>query len=270
MKGLPYFLLLYLSFTACSSETQWVFEREIKLASDIQPVGLAVDNQNIWLSDVKNNRVVMTDQEGKIIDEYDGFQRPMHIDMEEGNIFVPDYITDSIKTISKKQVGTFALLEKPDAPGSIAKNGGTVAVADFYNHRIILQNEQNVSFLGKEGHGAGELYYPTDVAIYNNKIYVADAYNNRVQVFDRDGKFLQVLGENDNIKVATGIAVSQDNIYVTDFEGNRILIYDLEGELIQILTDHLNMPTDIFISGNNLYIANFGGNNVLVYKVEHE
>lgn len=38
--------------------------------------------------------------------------------------------------------------------------------------------------------------YPVDVAISQNKLYVADSYNDRIQVLDLDGKCLMQFGEN--------------------------------------------------------------------------
>ena len=38
--------------------------------------------------------------------------------------------------------------------------------------------------------------YPVDVAISQNKLYVADSYNDRIQVLDLDGECLMQFGEN--------------------------------------------------------------------------
>ncbi|MCZ6701638.1 MAG: hypothetical protein O6940_01215, partial [Ignavibacteria bacterium] len=144
-------------------------------------------------------------------------------------------------------------------------NDSLIAVVDFYNHRIILQGKDDIILIGKEGHNEGELYYPTDAALVDVKIYVADAYNNRVQVFDYDGNSLQIIGDRDKINVATGIEVTDDNIFVTDFEGNRILIYDLNGKLIYIINEHLNKPTDIDVIGEKLFVSNYGSGSVAIF-----
>ena len=156
--------------------------------------------------------------------------------------------------------------EKPDAPAGVFVNDSLIAVVDFYNHRIILQDENEVMIIGKEGHNKGELYYPTDVALVNDKIYVADAYNNRVQVFDYNGNVLKVIGNKDKINVATGIEVTDDNIFVTDFEGNRILIYDLNVKLIHIINEHLNKPTEISVSNYTIYVSNYAGSSISVIE----
>jgi len=162
--------------------------------------------------------------------------------------------------------GAFKLKEQPDSIGGIAFDSGTIAVADFNNHRIILQQREGVVAFGKEGHGEGKLYYPTDVAFFAGKIYVADAYNNRIQVFDKKGHRLQTIGDKDGINVATGLEVANNQLSVTDFEGNRVLVYDLEGDLLQILSESLHKPTDIAIKENIMYVVNYEGQSIAVYQ----
>ncbi len=243
---------------------QWEFVREIKV-ENISPTGLQTDGEYLWISDAKNNRVIKTDLDGSIVKEYPDIKRPMHLSLYNSKIYVPEFLIDKIKIISNDDINEYPLMEKPDAPSGVSVNDTSIAIADFYNHRIILQGKDDIILIGKEGHNEGELYYPTDAALVNNKIYVADAYNNRVQVFDYDGNSLQIIGDRDKINVATGIEVTDDNIFVTDFEGNRILIYDLNGKLIYIINEHLNNPTEISVSKNKMYVSNYGSGSVAIF-----
>ncbi|XP_078588987.1 E3 ubiquitin-protein ligase TRIM71-like [Branchiostoma floridae x Branchiostoma japonicum] len=45
--------------------------------------------------------------------------------------------------------------------------------------------------IGQEGSQQGQFNYPRDVAVSDNRLYVADTMNNRVQVFDLSGNFRQ-------------------------------------------------------------------------------
>jgi DNA-binding beta-propeller fold protein YncE len=101
----------------------------------------------------------------------------------------------------------------------------------------------------------------------DNKVYVADAYNNRVQMFNINGQVLEVIGEEDGFNVASGIAVNKDGFAVTDQENNRVLIYNLNGKSQQILTDNINYPTDVLFDENSLYITNFKENSIAVYQM---
>ena len=266
------FLLVLLVILGCSENkkkkqeaTNWKFSKEIPLGN-ISPIGIVAQGNFLWLSDVANNRIVKIDLDGTMIESFDGFQRPMHIAIQEDKIYVPEYTSDTVKIIENGTVSTLALKENTDAIAGIAVDENTVAVADFYNHRIILQQEDKVTILGKEGHNDGELYYPTDVAIKSDLIYVADAYNNRVQVFDLKGNYVRMIGWNENIKVATGLIVTDTQVIIADFEGNRVLIYDLNGNLLQIVSGKFKQPTDIEVVNNTMYVVNYKGSSISVFN----
>ena len=243
---------------------QWKFVKNIDL-NNVNPIGIVAQENFLWLSDVDNNRVVKIDLDGNIIESFDGFQRPMHIAIQQDKIYVPEYTSDSLKILDDGKVSIYKLKEKPDAIAGVSIDGNTAAVADFYNNRIILQQDNKVTIIGKEGHKDGELYYPTDVEISNDLIYVADAYNNRVQVFDLNGNYVRMIGWKEGIKVATGVKVTDSQVIVADFDGNRVLIYDLNGKLLQILSDKFNQPTDIEIVNNKMYVVNYKRSSISVF-----
>lgn len=259
-------IVLLILLIGCSPKLKWRFSKEIPLG-EISPIGIVYEDDGFWLSDAERNRILKVNFDGVIQEEYKGFHRPMHISGDDSSkIYIPEFLIDNIKVISKGRVKNIVLLEKPDAPAAIDVENDLIAVADFYNHRIILQENDTITILGTEGHGNGKLYYPTDVEIKGSLIYVADAYNNRVQVFDKQGDFIRNIGEMDSINVASGIYVSNTHVYVTDFYGNRLLVYDFGGNLIQELNEHLNKPTDVIVSEQSLYITNYGGNTIVIYK----
>tara|TARA_R110002096_G_scaffold80169_2_gene188029 strand:+ start:1052 stop:1891 length:840 start_codon:yes stop_codon:yes gene_type:complete len=267
------FLLVLLVILGCSENkkkkqeaTNWKFSKEIPLGN-ISPIGIVAQGNFLWLSDVANNRIVKIDLDGTMIESFDGFQRPMHIAIQEDKIYVPEYTSDTVKIIENGTVSTFALKENTDAIAGIAIDGNTFAVTDFYNHRIIFQQDDKVTIIGKEGHNDGELYYPTDVDINNDLIYVADAYNNRVQVFDLKGKFLNDIGNQDRVNVASAVSVNGSYIAIADQENSRVLIYNIDGFLLQILEENINYPTEVLLDKENLYIANFKENTLSVYII---
>jgi NHL repeat len=271
----PYFIAFLLGFITilgCSENKKenreqalWKFNKEISI-DGISPIGIVAQGDYLWLSDVENNRIVKIDLDGKILEEYSGFQRPMHLAIQDSKIYIPEYTSDTLSILENGIITTYPLKEIPDAIGGVAVEGNKVAIADFYNHRIILQQGDTSTIIGKEGHNDGELYYPTDVAFNDNLIYVADAYNDRVQVFDLEGTYVKMIGWNDGIKVATGIKVTETQVIVVDFEGNRVLVYDKNGGLIQTLDNNFDQPTDIEILGNTMLVVNYKGKFISVFN----
>lgn len=252
--------------SAKKERQEWVFERKIELPKKSRPLALAKTGDDIWFSDPENFRLLKIDMEGKVLDSITGIKRPMNIDFYNGKLYIPEFLTDTIWIYENGGKKPLELRAKPKAPAGLSIKGDTIAVADFYNHRVILQIGKKVTYIGKEGHDKGQLYYPTDVKITGDKIYIADAYNNRVQVFDFDGKALSVLGELDSLNVASGLGLNENYLAVTDQENSRVLIYSFDGSLVQILTENINYPTDVLFDGNILYIINFKENFISTYN----
>ncbi len=265
MKNIIIVLLGFLFLAGCGNNKNYKFVKEIDL-SGMKPISAAVGENGIWVSDSKNNRIIKINESGKILEKFNGFKRPMHISLFEGKVYIPEYLIDSIKVISKGKILTFQLGIKPNAPAGIDVTDSFTAVADFYNHRLIVKSKDSTYTIGRKGHNNGELFYPTDVKIVKDKIVVADAYNNRVQVFDRGGKFISVIGDKDSIKVATGIDADENEIFVTDSGNNRVLIYNWKGKRIGTLTKSLSYPIDIFIGKDKILISNFHKGTISIYK----
>jgi len=259
---------LLMLFSCTKENKEWRFDKKIELPEKSRPLALAKTGNTIWFSDPDQFRLLKIDLNGKVLDSIVGIKRPMNIDSDKGKLYVPEFLTDTIWTFENGRKSTLTLNATPQAPAGINVKGDTIAVADFYNHRIILQIDGQVRFIGKEGHGKGELYYPIDVKIQMDKIYVADAYNQRVQVFDYKGKILHTVGQEDGLKVASAIAFYKKGFAVTDQENSRVLIYDLNGVLQQTLTTHINYPTDVLFDGNMLYITNFKENSISIYTLK--
>ncbi|MFP5503382.1 MAG: 6-bladed beta-propeller, partial [Candidatus Sericytochromatia bacterium] len=91
------------------------------------------------------------------------------------------------------------------------------------NARPVLQFGTN------SGAGPGQFKGATDLAIDNRNgdVYVVDAGNNRVQRFDRDGRFVEQFGSagrgNGQFDRPFGIAIDKEGyVYVADTGNKRI------------------------------------------------
>ena len=65
---------------------------------------------------------------------------------------------------------------------------------------------------------------------YNNRVQIFDFYNNRIQVFSQAGTLLGLFGnadaESQQLKRPTDVAVAEDgSIYVVDFGHDRITVF---------------------------------------------
>ena len=122
-------------------------------------------------------------------------------------------------------------------------------------------------FGGEQGTEAGQFDYPTDVQILGDKIYVADAYNNRGQILDFEGNSQLVFGEELEFNAATGIYVTEELIALTDFENDRLLIFNHAGEVQSTLTGSLHKPTDVLIQGDMVFVTNYAGGYISRFEI---
>lgn len=261
-------LIIMIIWVSCKQEKkEWVFHKELNLGK-VSPIGLTKVGSSIWLADGDNNRIVQIDENAKIIQEKEQLERPMHIATDGENILIPEYGKDQITIFNKSKTSILALQDSLDAPAGVDYLNGTYAIADFYNHRIIVGKEDDWLSFGQEGKSEGDFYYPTDIQLTKDKIYVADAYNNRVQVFSRKGDFLMSFGKEEKMNAVTGLFVSDKNIFVTDFENDRVLIYDLNGKILQVIHATLQKPTDLLLVDDQLFVTNYKGKSLSIFKLK--
>lgn len=255
----------------CESKVKktWKFEKVISLG-DATPVGLVVDDSGIYYSDVKGNRVVRLDTVGNELDIFEGFERPMHIFKRNNVIYVPEFGKSQVTTFN---VTTFERQEAEfskgvETPAAIFIEGQNIAIVDFMKHNIVLKNTKGEKLISEKGHESNQLYYPTDVSINRDTIYIADAYNHRIQLFDLKGNHIKSLANNDSINTLSGMIVTTNFIAAGDYENNKVIVYNKQGIKQQVLTTTFNKPIEIAIYKNKMYIANFEGNSLSVYKLE--
>lgn len=259
------FIINLLIFIGCKQPIKkWQFEKELKL-ENVHPIGGAILNDELWLSDGDKNRLVQISENGEVLDEITGLERPMHIDSFENMLLIPEYGKDVISIYTNKVRDSLKNVPNLDAPAGISKYRNELAIADFYNNTIHYYNGESWLKIGEKGTSIGQLNYPTDVQITNEYIYVADAYNHRIQVFNKKGVFIQMLGQNQSINAATGLLIDGDDIYVTDFENNRLLVFSETNEVLQIIDTELSKPTDVLIFKEKLYVLNYKSSSVSVF-----
>ncbi len=263
--SINHWYLALILFAGCHADNEWSFEKNIELGG-VSPLGITLADYGLVVSDPDNNRILKIDLSGNILEIWSGFQRPMHITAKNSTVYVPEFLNDSIKMLGANAIKSLVLETTFDAPAAIDIEDNILAVADFYNHRIVLSMEGQITSIGSKGHEDGKLYYPTDVKLYDDKIYVADAYNNRVQVFDKSGESIKIIGWQDAIDVATGLEIFDDQVFVTDFHSNRVLIYNLQGRLLNVFDDQFTGPTDILMVKDVMYVTNYEGGYITVYR----
>jgi DNA-binding beta-propeller fold protein YncE len=167
--------------------------------------GLRVDsNDNIWVTDNANHTVAKLDRNGQIL-----------LSLGEKNVVGEDA----------------AHFNKP-TDIAFAPNGDFY-VSDGYGNSRVAKFDKAGKFLltwGKKGAGPGEFNLPHAIQLDGaGEIYVGDRENNRVQVFDPNGKFLRQFGGF----APFGLFITPNQtLFVADGRANKILKMTLDGKIL--------------------------------------
>jgi sugar lactone lactonase YvrE/4-amino-4-deoxy-L-arabinose transferase-like glycosyltransferase len=125
---------------------------------------------------------------------------------------------------------------------------GVTWVADTWGHRVVALDANGVvvQTIGAEtidtgddparvDEAGGRFFGPRAVAVSDDAIYVVDTGNERIQLFTRDGAFVDAWGGYgsgpDQLIEPVGIALGADgNVYIADSGNARISIFTPDGE----------------------------------------
>ena len=146
---------------------------------------------------------------------------------------------------------------------------GTFFVSDGYANTRVVKFDKAGKFLmtwGTPGTGQGQFNLPHSIDIDNRRrVYVADRSNARIQIFDENGKYLDMWN---NIRSPYHIMVTADqHLWVADGITMKYLKYDLNGKLLYSWGTYGSFPGAFWgvhqfhvDSDGNLYGAEtFGG-----------
>ena len=112
--------------------------------------------------------------------------------------------------------------------------GGTFFVADGYGNSRVVKFDKDGKFLlawGKKGKGEGEFVIPHAVRLDSKGlVYVGDRENDRVQVFDQNGKFIRQFGGF----APFGLFITpKDELFAADGRAHQVHRVTLEGKVIE-------------------------------------
>jgi DNA-binding beta-propeller fold protein YncE len=220
-----------------------------KKDSFLSPIGITVDSEdNIYVTDSRLGKVLVFDSRGKylrVLGDIKGegfFKRPTGIayDKTGNQLFVTDTLRDRIFVT--------------DLNGNVLRAFGT------------------------RGTGAGEFNFPTEVVVHGQDVFVVDAMNFRVQMFDTSGKFQAQFGgpgdQPGRLFRPKGLGVDVDgNIYLVDASMEAIEVFRRDGQLLYSFgrtgsgAGQFQLPSGLWIDGHNeIYVADSYNHRIQVFR----
>ncbi len=202
----------------------------------------------------------------------------------KGNVFVTDSKLAKLFIIPQGSpfVQPFELDTELQQPTGITiePETGDIYLVDTRLHQILVFNQKGtlINRIGKHGINNGEFNYPTLIWQQNGTLFVTDALNFRIQLFDLDGDYISSFGKAGQSSGyqsrPKGVATDQDgNIYVVDSLLNNIQLFDASGKYLMTvgergqLPGQFWLPTGIFISPQQkIYVADSHNRRIQVFR----
>lgn len=219
-------------------------------------------------------------------EQTNALQKPHSAVYHDGKLYVCDSRRGEvvIMDLKKKKISSLGAGESFSfgKPLSIAiADDGYKYVADNFKRRVYVfdENDRYSRSFGKDGQ-----FGPTSVAVFANKLYVADILDNEVEVLDRfTGEVIaSTIGSKESIsnefRMPVNIAVDYSgNLYVSDLLAGNIQVFDTSLSFLRNIGElgdqvaQFARPRGVAVdSAGYIYVADAAFENVQVFTPEGE
>ena len=218
-----------------------------------------------------------------------GLHKPMGIAVHDnGDIVVTEWGTHCVTIVNKegKKVRSFGTRGTNEGQftypyGVAISNDGHVLVTDEHRLQKMKFDGVCVQTVGSSKSGSGKLQFncPRGIAIHptTRRIFVADSWNNRIQVFNIDLTFSHTITLHDNKTFNYPLDVSLDSeghLYVSEYgnccitklatSGEYITRFGSEGSALGQLDTSLSLA----INNNLVLVSELGNHRVSVFDTK--
>ncbi len=230
-----------------------------------EPYGVAVDSKNnLYVADQKVGAIFIFNTETRdvnlIKNKTDAhFQRIIGLAMDDGDrLFVSDPGLRHVLVFDQNHKPTDVITEGMVMPGSLAidKENRLLYVSDVELDQILVYDADSLKLKRKIGTTGkkhelttpGDFAKPTGLAVdQEGNLYVCDTLNDRIEVFDADGKFINTFGKPGDgpgyFARPKGVTIDSDNhIWVADSMQDRVQVFNQEYQLLISFGGHGMLP----------------------------
>ena len=224
----------------------------------IMPHGLTVDHQNnVWVTDVSLQEVFKFSHDGKLL----------------------------MKIGITRETGSDSLRFNRPTDVAVAEDGSFYVSDGYINSRVVKFSAEGKYLFewGTKGSKPGQFHLPHAIDLdKNGNVYVADRQNDRIQVFDPNGKFLKEFNDKSfEDMYSVTIDKSTQHLFAVDFlvilkyftKGSNIMEYDETGKLITRFGRSTSEDApitkfhDIAVDNEgSIYVCDIIGNKIMKYR----
>src|ERR1017187_9018879 len=230
-----------------------------------EPYGLAVDSKNnLYVADQKVGAIFIFNTETREVEliknkVHAHFVRIIGLAMDDNDrLFVSDPGLRHVLVFNKEHKAEDVITDGMVEPSDLAidTQNRLLYVSDVSLDQVLVYDADTLKLkrkMGTTGHKhelttPGDFAKPTGVAVdKEGNLYVADTLNDRIEVFDADGKFISTFGKNGDgpgdFARPKGVAIDGDgHIWVADGMQDRIQVFNQEAQLLIALGGHGLLP----------------------------
>jgi sugar lactone lactonase YvrE len=231
----------------------------------VEPYGIAVDSKNkLYVADQKVGAIFIFNTETREVELIKNktqahFARIIGLAMDDGDrLFVSDPGLRHILVFNAAHKAEDVITDGLVSPGALAidRENRLLYVSDVELDQVLVYDADTLKLIrkiGTTGHKhelttPGDFARPSGLAVdADSNLYVADTLNNRIEIFDADGKFIRAFGKNGDgpgyFARPKGVAVDGDgHIWVADGMQDRVQVFDQEDQLLISFGGHGLLP----------------------------
>ena len=230
-----------------------------------EPYGMAVDSKNnLYVADQKVGAIFIFNTETRtaelIKNKTDAhFVRIIGLAMDDGDrLFVSDPGLRHVLVFDANHKATDVITDGMQSPGSMAidRENRLLYVSDINLDQVLVYDADSLKLMrkiGTTGHNheltsQGDFAKPSGLAVdAEGNLYVCDTLNDRVEVFDADGKFVSTYGKNGDgpgyFARPKGVTVDSDgHIWIADGMQDRVQVFNQQWQLLIVFGGHGLLP----------------------------
>ncbi len=230
-----------------------------------EPYGMVVDSKgNLYVADAKVGAIFIFNTETREVEmiknkEHAHFARIIGLAIDDNDrLFVSDPGLKHILVFDATHKAEDVITEGMSEPANLAidKENRLLYVSDIALDQVLVYDADSLKLkrkIGTTGHNhelttPGDLAKPTGLAVDDDgNLYVCDTLNDRVEIFDADGKFIRTFGKAGDgpgyFARPKGIAIDGDNhIWVADGMQDRVQVFNQETQLLITFGGHGLLP----------------------------
>jgi sugar lactone lactonase YvrE len=248
---------------AGTQQSDEVFKRPFELN---QPYGIAVDSEGkLYIADQKVGAIfIFSTDETRNVDLIKNgvqahFVRIIGLAMDDNDrLFVSDPGLRHILVFNKDHKAEDVITDAMVEPGGLAidTHNRFLYAADTELDQVLVYDADTLKLLRKIGTAGqkhtlttpGDFSKPAGVAVdAEGNLYVADTWNDRIEIFDADGQFVSTFGKPGDgpgyFSRPKGVAIDGDgHIWVADGMQDRVQVFNKDGQLLIAFGGHGLLP----------------------------